>query len=91
MTIHPFVSLSGELVMYHVNFKWQGITSQMVPDEDALNKIPNLLISTTEHGVQDHYSLLYAYTNFDHILTSSNVQKPFMPCRMATVPDSMQV
>ena len=54
VTVHPFVSLSGELVMCHVIFKGQGITSQMVPDKEVIDKIDKLLISTTEHGVQDH-------------------------------------
>ena len=45
VTIHPFVSLSGELVMYHVIFRGQGVTSRM-----------KMSSTKSEHGVQDHYS-----------------------------------
>ena len=70
VTVHPFVSLSGEMVMGPVIFKRHGITSQMVPNDEVVDKIENLLISTTEHDIQDHNSLLDAYTNFNDIITN---------------------
>ena len=48
----------------------------MVPDKEVIDKIDKLLISTTEHGVQDHNSLLDAYTYFDEIITTKAVEKP---------------
>ena len=61
--------------MCHVIFGGKGITTHMVPKE-SVDKIKNLLISTTEKGTQDHTSLLAAYKLFDRHLTESNVKRP---------------
>ena len=72
VTIHPFVSFSGEVCMCHVIFAATGITAHMAPQE-AVDKIQNLLISNTERGSQDHTSLLAAYKKFDQYLSSHNI------------------
>ena len=42
----------------------------------AVEKIPNLLISTTERGSQNHKSLLSFYEAFDVYLTEKNIARP---------------
>ena len=37
--------------------------------KSIMEKVPNLLISTTEYGVQDHNSLINFYKFFDSKLT----------------------
>ena len=51
VTIHPMINMEGDVMSCHVIFAAAGITSHMAPDE-AVDKIENLLISTTEHGSQ---------------------------------------
>ena len=75
VTIHPMVSCAGEKMICHILFSGKGITSKMVP-KVAVEKIPNLLISTTVHGVQDHKSLLEFYKFFATKLTEQNIQRP---------------
>ena len=48
----------------------------MAPDEDVVKDIGNLLISTTESGVQDNKSLLDAYTYFNECIHEKGIQKP---------------
>ena len=52
VTINPVVSLSGVICACQVIFATKGITNQMAPKE-AVEKIDNLLISTTDNGCQD--------------------------------------
>ena len=47
----------------------------MVPKE-AVERIDNLLISTTENGVQDHKSLLATYKFLNKILEKKQIKKP---------------
>lgn len=75
VTIEPFVTLSGEILMCHVIFKGTAITSHMAT-EHAVNKIENLFISTTESGVQDHNSLLPTYKYLKKILKKKEILKP---------------
>ena len=75
VTIHPMVSCAGEVVMGHVIFGTGGITSHMAPSM-SVKAIPNLLISTTENGVQDHNSLLEFYKQFNKCLLEKNIVKP---------------
>ena len=56
-------------------FAGKGITSNMAPEE-AVQKIKNLLISSTEKGSQDHCSLLECYKLFDKYLKQNNVERP---------------
>ena len=70
-TIHPMVSCSGDKVMCQVIFSRRGIDSNMLSD-----KIPNLVVSTTQKGVQDHKSLLKFYQQFDEYLVQNKIQKP---------------
>ena len=60
--------------MCHVIFGAKGITDHMAPVE-AVEKINNLLISTTENGVQDHSSLLAFYKLFDKHITKMNTPR----------------
>ena len=75
VTIHPFVSFSGEVVMCQVIFASVGITSQMAPPL-AKEKIKHLLISTTEHGVSDQESFLAASVEFDEYLSEYEILRP---------------
>ena len=75
VTIQPFVLFSGEKAMCQVIFAGKSITSKMVPD-GMTDKVENLLISTTENGVQTALSLLDAYKLFDQYLTEKGVERP---------------
>ena len=75
VTIHPFVSFSGDICLCHVIFQSKGITSHMAP-EKAVKQIPDLLVSSTESGYQDGKSLLDSYKTFDKYLTKHNVERP---------------
>ena len=70
-TVHPIVSCDGKKAVCQVIFGRKGIDSNMIN-----NKIPNLVVSTTPHGVQDHTSLLFAYKRFDKYITDNAIQKP---------------
>ena len=75
VTVHPFVSFSGEVAICQVIFAAVGITSQMAPAA-AVDKIQHLLISTTDHGVSDQESFLAACTEFDKYLTEKKILRP---------------
>ena len=87
MTTHAFYYLKlqthflkifyylGEKYICHVIFGTQGITSQMAP-LSAFQNIPNLLVSTTENGSQDHKSLLAFYKLFDRHLIAKKILRP---------------
>ena len=75
VTIHPMVSCAGQKVLCHVIFSGKEITSKMAP-QSAVDKIPNLLISITDHGVQDHKSLLDFYKLFDNKLNECCIERP---------------
>ena len=64
VTIHPFVSLDGSLVLFHIIFMAESINSNMVT-YNAVEKIENLYISTTENGSQDGRSLYEIYKYFN--------------------------
>ena len=70
VTINSMVSFAGALAQCHVIFSGVGITSKMVGD------IANLLVSTTESGMQNHQSLLAFYKHFNKYLTETGVKKP---------------
>ena len=73
VTIMPFVSCAGEVVSSQVIFKGHGITSQMVPSV-AADKIPHFIVSTTDHGIQDHNSLLDSYKEFNDAIVEAAVE-----------------
>ena len=75
VTINPVVSLSGVICACQVIFATKGITDQMAPKE-AVEKIDNLLISTTDNGCQDHTSLLACYKLFDKYLDRVGIERP---------------
>ena len=75
VTIHPFISLDGEVLMCHVIFKGTGINNHMAPAK-TVYKIPNLYISTTESGVQDHNSLYDSYVELNNVFAERKSEKP---------------
>ena len=75
VTIQPFVSFAGEQCMCQVIFSGKSITSSMAP-QSVVDKIPHLLVSTTENGVQTKESLLAAYKEFDEYLTEMDIERP---------------
>ncbi len=72
ITIDPIVSFSGDVVQCHVIFPAKYITSRMALRQ-AVQKIPNLLISTTDSGYQEGCTLLDSINSFDNYLI---VQRP---------------
>nr|XP_047129891.1 uncharacterized protein LOC124809920 [Hydra vulgaris]XP_047129892.1 uncharacterized protein LOC124809920 [Hydra vulgaris] len=75
IAICPVVSLAGEIVVSQVIFAGKGITSHMAP-KTAVKNIKNLIISFTEKGSQDNYSLLDLHKKFDIYLSEENIQRP---------------
>jgi hypothetical protein len=75
ITIDPIVSFSGDVVQCHVIFPAKYITSHMAPRQ-AVEKIPNLLISTTDSRYQEGCTLLDSMKSFDNYLQNNNVQWP---------------
>ena len=75
VTVHPFVTVDGHVAMCHVIFKGKGISQQMAPAV-AVEKIPNLLVSTSESGCQDHNTLLDAYKKLDAYIEEKTIVKP---------------
>lgn len=59
-----------------VLFKSHGISSQMAPSPEIVEKLNPLLISSTENGVQDHNSLLSCYRMFDETVVDQKIKKP---------------
>ena len=62
------------MLLCHVIFSSKEI-SKMEP-QSAVDKIPNLLISITDHGVQDHKSFLDFYKFFDNKLNECGIERP---------------
>jgi hypothetical protein len=75
VTINPVVSVSGFVCVCQVIFGTTGITDHMAP-KTVVEKIDNLLISTTDNGCQDHTSLLACYKLFDKYLDKENIERP---------------
>ena len=67
MVSYYFV-FTGDLCVCQILFGTIGITNQMAPPE-AVENIQHLLITTCDHGVSDHKSLLDMYKEFDEYLT----------------------
>ena len=49
VTVQPFSNFAGKLAMVQVIFAGAGMTTHMCP-ENAVEKIPNLLVSVNESG-----------------------------------------
>ena len=62
-----------ETFSHHI--KGKDISAHMAPKE-AVERIPNLLISTNDSGSQDHSILLSAYQMFDCYLDKNNINQP---------------
>ena len=74
VTVHPFMSFAGKQAVCQVIFGAKSITSNMVP-AGVCEKIPHLLVSTTDNGVQTSKSLLAAYKLFDKYLEEESVDR----------------
>ena len=79
VTIEPFISLDGKMVVCHVIFPATCITSNMAPEE-AVEKIgkESLLISTTQSGYQDHNTCLEVHKTFKKALTNCDESNPII-------------
>ena len=75
VTINPVVSLSRVICVCQLIFDTKGIPNQMAPKE-AVEKIDNLLISTTDNGYQDYNSLLACYKLFYKCLDRADIERP---------------
>ena len=75
VTIHPFVSFSGDVCTCQVIFSSTGITSHMAPSV-AVQNIEHLLVTTSEHGMSDHTTFMSACEEFDAYLTEHRVKRP---------------
>ena len=75
VTINPLVSVTGLVFVCQVIFGTTGITNHMAP-KTVVDKIDNLLISTTDTGCQVHTSLLSCYKLFDKFLDETQIERP---------------
>ena len=75
VTINPVITLSGKVLMCQVIFAGKGVMSSMAPKE-AVENIPNLLVSVTESGMQDHKSMLSSYKVLHKCLLKEEVVLP---------------
>ena len=75
VTILPFSTFSGEMILCQVIFAGKCITSHIAP-AIAVDSIKNLFISTTPNGVSTHQSLLDAYKKVEQYLTENNIKRP---------------
>ena len=57
-------------IFFHLSF------SQMATEEEVVNDIRQLLLSTTDSEVPDHNSLLDAYKYFNECITEKGIKKP---------------
>ena len=73
VTVCPFLSFQGEIEVCQVIFKEKGIASRIVNPN-----IPNLIVSTTENGVQDKNSFEAAHRYFNKCVEERNIKKPIL-------------
>ena len=77
VTIEPYVSFDGEILMCHIIFPGTCISSHMAP-KTAVEKISNLLVSTTDSVYQDGRTSLASYKMFAKAIKQNKVQKPIV-------------
>ena len=77
VTIEPYVSFDGEILMCHIIFPGTCISSHMAP-KTAVEKISNLLVSTTDSVYQDGRTSLASYKIFAKAIKQNKVQKPIV-------------
>ena len=77
ITVHPFVSFGGDIAMCHIIFKGKGISAHMAPKE-AVERIPDFLISTNDSGSQVHITLLSVYQMFNYYLDENKIKQPLV-------------
>ena len=77
VTIEPYVSFDGEILMCHIIFPGTCISSHMAP-KTAVEKISNLLVSTTNSVYQDGRTSLASYKMFAKAIKQNKVQKPIV-------------
>ena len=76
MKVHSFVSLDGSLALFHVIIKGEAYTSSMITS-NAVERIENLFISSTESGYQDGRSCYGVYKLFNTNVADEN-EKPLV-------------
>ena len=77
VSIEPYVSFDGEILMCHVIFPGTCISSHMAP-KTAVEKINNLVVSTTNSDYQDGRTCLASYKMFAKAVKKNKVQKPIV-------------
>ena len=77
VTIEPYVSFDGEILMCHVIFPGTCISSHMAP-KTAVEKINNLPVSTTNSGYHDGRTCLASYKMFAKAVKKNKVRKPIV-------------
>ena len=75
VTISAMVNLNGEIPICHVIFSSTGIKSNMAPKE-AVERIPELLISATDNGFRTGKTCHSFYQHFDKYLDENNIERP---------------
>ena len=90
VTIEPYVSFDGEILMCHVIFPGTCISSHMAP-KIAVEKINNLLVSTTDSGYQDGRACLASYKMFAKAIKKIQCRKLLLFLQMVIHPDMMQM
>ena len=75
VTIEPFITLSGKVMMCHVIFAAAGFTTAMAPAK-AVEEIPNLFISVTDNGYQTGESCLRSCQFLEKIIAKENTERP---------------
>ena len=65
-TVQPFSNFTGELAMVQVMFARAGKATHMCP-ENAVEKIPNLLVSVNESGCTTGDTLFVAYNELSTV------------------------
>ena len=76
VTIKPYVSFDGK-ILCHVIFSGTCISSHMAL-KIGVEKINNLLVSTTDPGYQDERACLASYKMFAKAVKKNKVQKPII-------------
>ena len=74
VTVQPFSNFAGKLAMVQVIFAGAGMTTHMCP-ENAVEKIPNLLVSVNESGCTTGDTLFAAYKKLSTIIATKREEK----------------
>ena len=89
VTIKPYVSFAGEILMCYVTFPGTCISTYMAP-KTPVEKINNLLVSTTDSGYQDGKTCLVSYKMFANAVKKIKYRNLLPFLQMVIHPDMMQ-